>query len=103
MSLTLLDVAVRHRAAFTAAVPLAAERLFLPAPRVLRPGNSIQVKDARVGRGAGAQLQGEGLPAALLQVGGRGPALFALVPGRGREDAGQVVLPGACEEATRLL
>lgn len=57
-SLTLLDVAVRHRAAFTAAVPLAAGRLLLPAHRVLRPGNSIQVKDARVGRGAGAQLQG---------------------------------------------
>lgn len=32
VSLTLLDVAVWHWAAFIAAVPLAAERLLLPAP-----------------------------------------------------------------------
>lgn len=50
VSLTLLDVAVWQRAAFKAAVPLVAERLLLPAHGVRRPGNSIQVQDARVGR-----------------------------------------------------
>lgn len=92
VSLTRLDIAVWHRAAFKPAVPLVAGQLLLPAHRVLRPGNSIQVKDARVGSRAGAQLRGQGLPTALLQVRGWGPALFALVPARRRrrKDTGQV-------------
>lgn len=104
-SLTLLDVTLRCRAALQPAVPLVVEQLLLPARQVRLPRDSIQVKDACVGGRAGARLRGHGLPAALLQVRGGGPALFSLVPGRRRrrKDAGRAALPGAREEVVMQL
>lgn len=50
VTLTLLDVTIRHQATFEAAVPLVAERLLLPAHSILLPGNTVQVEGPRVSR-----------------------------------------------------
>lgn len=49
-SLTLLNVTIVQWAAFKPAVPLVVEQLLLPAHCILLPGNTIQVRGARVGR-----------------------------------------------------